>query len=53
MLQSGSTELTPLKTLYKINTLHQITGGRVGDLPGDPRNVLLIDGEGGSAISDI
>ena len=34
----------------KINTLHQINGGRVGDLPGEPRNVLLIDGDGGTPL---
>ena len=31
----------------------KINGGRVGDLPGQSRNVLLIDGEGGDAITDI
>ena len=39
--------------MEKINTLHQIDGGRVGDLPGQPRNVLLIEGEGGNPIADI
>ena len=35
----------------KINTLHQINGGRAGDLPGQSRNVLLINEEGGQPIS--
>ena len=37
----------------KINTLYQINGGRVGDLPGESRNLLLISGDGGTPITDI
>ena len=48
-------DLTPTYTFEqlkeKINTLHQINGGRAGDLLQQPREVLLIDGDGGNPIA--